>query len=94
MLFRSVHGHYRMRVTGSLGTAEVDWAYHRLTVTTHSRETWDEPLEGAQRPAQYFFDAVLAGQEPVITTSASLLATEVALKAQRSAEAGGALQQF
>lgn len=89
-----VHGHYRMRVTGSLGTAEVDWAYHRLTVTTHDRETWDEPLEAAQRPAQYFFDAVLAGQEPVITTAASLLATEVALKAQRSAESAGALQEF
>ena len=89
-----VHGHYRMRVTGSLGTAEIDWAYHRLTVTTHDRETWDEPLDAQQRPAQYFFDAVLAGQEPEISTTASLLATEVALKAQLSGESDGAVQQF
>lgn len=89
-----VHGHYRMRVTGSLGTAEIDWAYHRLTVTTHERETWEEPLEPPQRPAQYFFDALLAGQEPQIGTAASLLATEVALKAQRSAEQAGAVHRF
>ena len=57
----NVHGHYRMRVTGTLGTAEIDWAYHRLTVTTHDRETWDEPLGPARRPAQYFFDALSAG---------------------------------
>lgn len=89
-----VHGHYRMRVTGSLGTAEVDWAYHRLTVTTHDRETWDDPLGSPLRPAQYFFDAVLAEQEPEITTAASLLATEVALKAQLSSGYGGLPQQF
>ncbi|GAA1485263.1 Gfo/Idh/MocA family protein [Brachybacterium fresconis] len=89
-----VHGHYRMRVTGSLGTAEVDWAYHRLTVTTHDRETWDEPLGPAQRPAQYFFDALLAGEQPEITTAASLRATEIALKAQFSAGKGGAPQHF
>ena len=89
-----VHGHYRMRVTGTLGTAEIDWAYHRLTVTTHDREIWDEPLGPARRPAQYFFDALSAGEQPEITTAASLLATEVALKAQLSAEHGGAPQRF
>lgn len=89
-----VHGHYRMRVTGSLGTAEVDWAYHRLTVTTHDRESWDEPLGPVQRPAQYFFDALLAGEQPEITTAASLRATEIALKAQFSAGHGGAPQHF
>lgn len=89
-----VHGHYRMRLTGSQGTAEVDWAYGRLTVTTHDRPTWEEPLGDAQRPAQYFFDALLAGREPEVTTAASLLATNVALKAQLSAEAGGTVQSF
>lgn len=89
-----VHGHYRMRVTGEKGTAEVDWAYHRLMVTTHDRPTWEEPLEPAPRPAQYFFDALLAGRDPEITTAASLQATEVALKAQQSAESGGALRGF
>lgn len=89
-----VHGHYRMRVTGAQGTAEVDWAYHRLTVTTHDRPTWEEPLGPAQRPAQYFFDALLEGRAPEVSTIASLQATEVALLAQRSAEAGGAAQSF
>lgn len=89
-----VHGHYRMRVTGALGTAEVDWAYHRLTATTHDRPTWEEPLGPAQRPAQYFFDALLGGREPAVTTAASLQATEVALKAQISARDGGAPQGF
>lgn len=89
-----VHGHYRMRVTGSEGTAEVDWAYNRLSVTTHSRGTWEVPLGQPQRPAQYFFDAVLAGEQPEISTTASLLATEVALKAQLSGEENGSPQQF
>ena len=89
-----VHGHYRMRVTGSKGTAEVDWAYHRLTVTTHDRPHWEEPLGPAQRPAQYFFDALLAGEEPEVSTAASLQATEIALKAQASALHAGVPQAF
>lgn len=89
-----VHGHYRMRVTGALGTAELDWAYGRLTVTTHDRATWEEPIGEAQRPAQYFFDALLEGQEPEVSTEASLLATEVALKAQRSAESDGMPERY
>lgn len=86
-----VHGHYRMRLAGTRGTAELDWAYQSLTVTTHDRPTWSEPLDPGQRPAQYFFDALLAGREPEITTAASLLATRVALTAQASADAGGEL---
>lgn len=90
-----VHGHYRMRVTGSEGTAEVNWAYDRLSVTTHDRGTWEVPLDPPRRrPAQYFFDALLAGEEPEVSTTASLLATEIALKAQLSAERHGSPQQF
>lgn len=89
-----VHGHYRMRVTGSEGTAEVDWAYGRLSVTTHGRGTWEVPLGPPQRPAQYFFDAMLAGEQPEISTAASLLATEIALKAQLSGDQHGSRQQF
>lgn len=89
-----VHGHYRMRVTGTRGTAEVDWAYRRLTVTTHDRASWEPPLPEAPRPAQYFFDALRDGRAPQITTAASLLATEVALNAQASAEAGGEVRSF
>lgn len=89
-----VHGHYRMRITGSEGTAEVDWAHHHLTVTTHDRPRWEVPLGPAQRPAQYFFDALLVGDEPEVTTAASLQATEIALKAQQSAMDAGAPQAF
>lgn len=89
-----VHGHYRMRLTGSEGTAELDWAYNTLTVATHDREPWQEPLKDAHRPAAYFFDALAAGAEPEIGTAASLLATRVALLAQRSADAGGFPEPF
>lgn len=89
-----VHGHYRMRVAGSEGTAELDWAYHSLRVATHQRGTWEEPLGEPVRPAAYFFDALEAGEEPQISTAASLLATRVALLAQRSAETGGAQQHW
>src|SRR5690625_6874194 len=75
-----------MRLTGSEGTAELDWAYNTLTVATHDRETWQEDLPEPQRPAAYFFDAVQADREPEISTATSLLATRVALLAQRSAE--------
>ena len=89
-----VHGHYRMRVTGSEGTAELDWAYDRLEVTTHSRGTWEIPLGRQVRPAKYFFDAVMKGEEPEISTRSSLLATRVALTAQESARQGGTLQRW
>lgn len=89
-----VHGHYRMRIAGSEGTAELDWAYHSLRVTTHERRTWDVPLGQPRRPAQYFFDAIDAGVEPEVSTASSLLATKVALLAQRSADAGGRQQSW
>ena len=89
-----VHGHYRFRVTGTQGTAELDWAHQRLSVTTHERAARDAPLPAAPRPAQYFFDALREGREPEITTAASLLATEVALSARASAEAGGEPRRF
>src|SRR5699024_10029173 len=89
-----LHGHYRMRVTGSEGTAELDWAYHSLRGATHDRDTWEEPLGQAVRPAAYFFDAIEAGREPKVSTAASLLATRVALLAQRSVETGGAPQHW
>ncbi|WP_053204210.1 Gfo/Idh/MocA family protein [Jiangella muralis] len=85
-----LHGHYRMRLTGSRGTAELDWAYGTLQAATHDRAPWSEPLPSGRPPAAYFFDAVAAGAEPEISTAASLLATRVALLAQASADAGGA----
>lgn len=85
-----VHGRYRMRLTGTEGTAELDWAHHALTVETHRRPLRKIELPAARPPAAYFFDAVAAGIEPEITTAQSLLATRVALLAQASADAGGA----
>lgn len=86
-----VHGHYRMRLTGTEGTAELDWAYDSLTVATHTRRSWSEPLDAIPvRPARYFFDALHRGVEPEITTEASLLATQVAIAAGESAGATGA----
>ncbi|SDS51057.1 Gfo/Idh/MocA family protein [Jiangella sp. DSM 45060] len=84
-----LHGHYRMRLTGSRGTAELDWAYGTVQVATHDRAPWSEPLPPGRPPAAYFFDAVAAGAEPEISTAASLLATRVALLAQASADSGG-----
>ncbi|WP_277050822.1 Gfo/Idh/MocA family protein [Ruania albidiflava] len=89
-----IHGHYRMRLTGSEGTAELDWAYNTLTVATHDRAPWQQELGPAHRPAAYFFDALADGAEPSIGTSASLLATRVALLAQRSAAHGGRPEPF
>ncbi len=86
----AVHGHYRMRLTGSAGTAELDWAYDTLSVETHERPRHQVALPRGRRPAAYFFDAIAAGAEPEITTAQSLLATRVALLAQDSADHGGA----
>lgn len=82
----ALHGHYRMRLTGSEGTAEIDWGYETLTVATHDRPDWTEPLTPLLRPMQFFFDAIIAGTEPDVSTEASLLATRVALLAQQSAD--------
>lgn len=89
-----LHGHYRMRVTGSEGTAELDWAYHSLRVATHSQKDWEEPLPEPIRGAKYFFDAVEGGFEPEVTTRDSITAQRIALLAQRSAEANGALENW
>lgn len=89
-----VHGHYRMRLTGSEGTAELDWVYGTLHVETHRRARHTVGLPAPVRPAAYFFDALEAGHEPVITTAQSLRATRVALLAQVSADQDGAPQAW
>ncbi|HVX44018.1 MAG TPA: Gfo/Idh/MocA family oxidoreductase [Mycobacteriales bacterium] len=79
------HGDYRMRLTGTDGTAELLWKDDVLTVATHSRPPWNEPLPPRIRPAQDFFDALLAGRSPVISAADTFAATRVALLAQESA---------
>lgn len=84
-----IPGHYRMRLTGSLGTAEIDWAHNSLTVATHDRATWTEPLASTRTVYASYFDALLAGQSPEISTAAALAATKISLLAQQSAGEGG-----
>lgn len=83
-----VHGHYRMRLIGTEGTAEIDWAYHQVAVTTHDRARWQEPLPAKPRPVQFFFDALRSGTTPAVTTQDSLRVTKLALLGQRSADLG------
>jgi predicted dehydrogenase len=80
------HGDYQMRLVGTEGTAELRWKDNELTVGTHVRPPRQEPLPSRQRPAQEFFDALLAGRRPQITAEASIAATRLALLAQQSAE--------
>lgn len=88
------HGHYRMRLVGTRGTAELDWARHQLDVVTDDRPPWTEELPPGLRPAEEFFTALLAGRDPEVTTAISIAATRVALLAQRSADSGGTLETW
>lgn len=89
-----IHGHYRMRVTGTLGTAEVDWAHGTLHVGTHGQDWKAIELPPGRRPAEYFFTALATGTDPEISTGASLLATRVALLGQASADDDGSPRTF
>ena len=89
-----VHGDYRMRLTGTRGTAELYWAQGRLVATTTDRAPWEVELPPGRRPAEEALDAFVAGREPEVATAASLAATRVALLAQASADAGGTVQDW
>ncbi|WP_410790172.1 Gfo/Idh/MocA family protein [Kribbella sp. C-35] len=84
-----VHGDYRMKLVGTEGTAELLWARNRLVLTTTDLAPHDVPLPAGHRPAELVLKALAAGNEPDITTERGLLATRLALLAQRSAENGG-----
>ena len=86
----SLHGDYRMRITGTTGTAELFWARNRLVVTTDTAPTHEVPLPPGLRPAEQAVRALAAGDEPAATTRDGLLATRVALLAQESASLGSA----
>jgi predicted dehydrogenase len=90
----AVHGHYRMQVIGSEGTAEVDWARHLVTVTTHSAAERTVALPAPVRPVQFFFDALRSGQTPAVTAEQSIQVSRIALAAQHSADHGGAWNTF
>ncbi len=81
-----LHGDYRMKLTGTEGTAELQWARHRLILTTTSKAPYDVPLPTGYRPAELPLQALADGKEPEVSTSQSLLVTRLALLAQQSAE--------
>jgi predicted dehydrogenase len=90
----AVHGHYRMRLIGTEGSADLDWAEHVLKITTHHTAERIVELPDPLRPVQFFFDALRAGQPPAVTTAESILATRIALTAQLSADHDGAWEAF
>lgn len=78
------HGSYRLCLTGSEGTAVVDWARHTLTLTTNSVPARVSEHRPQERPMKAYFDSIVGGEPPEVGTAASLLATEAALAARRS----------
>jgi predicted dehydrogenase len=81
----SLHGDYRLRVTGTAGTAELLWARQSLVLTTSTKPTHEVALPTGLRPAENALHALSRGQLPDISTRESILATRLALLAQRSA---------
>ncbi|TWD84671.1 putative dehydrogenase [Kribbella amoyensis] len=88
------HGQYRMRLTGTSGTAELDWALGTLAVVTRDRDVHHPELGAPVRPAEDFLTALVAGRHPEVGTADSLVATRIALLAQLSADTGGVPQNW
>ncbi|MBL8589793.1 MAG: Gfo/Idh/MocA family oxidoreductase [Methylobacteriaceae bacterium] len=83
------HGDYAMRVTGTLGRADVDFARNVLSVEAHDRAAFQPPLPDAESPARYAFDHLAKGAPLAITAQESVRATRLSLLAQQSAREGG-----
>lgn len=88
------HGDYRMRLTGTRGTAELLWARGRLTAVTEVRAPYEVPLPPGRRPAEEALTAFAAGTVPEVDTAQSIAVTRVALLAQLSADEGGTLHRW
>jgi predicted dehydrogenase len=84
----AVHGDYQMRLVGTEGVAELFWARRKLVLTTNTQQTHDVELPAGFRSAEKTLGALARGETPEITTHDSLLATRLALLAQRSADSG------
>jgi predicted dehydrogenase len=80
------HGDYRMRLTGTLGTADLKWRERRLTVATDARPPRDVALRPPARAAEAVFDALLKGEPLEPDLDDSLEATRLALLAQQAAD--------
>ncbi|MCS7477706.1 Gfo/Idh/MocA family protein [Umezawaea endophytica] len=88
------HGDYRMRLTGTEGTAELLWARGELTATTNDRPLWTVPLPEGGRPAADALVAFATGRVPRVGTAESVTATRIALLAQDSADNGGVVHRW
>ncbi|MEU6849104.1 Gfo/Idh/MocA family oxidoreductase [Actinacidiphila alni] len=86
------HGDYRMRLSGTRGTAELFWAQGRLVAVTDERPPYEVPLPRGRRPAADALAAFAEGRDPEVGTAASLAASRVALLAQESADSGGTVR--
>lgn len=83
------HGDYAMRISGTLGRADVDFARNTLTIETAVHPAFQQPLQPGQPPARYAFDHLAKGLPLSISSADSLRATRLALLAQQSASNGG-----
>lgn len=83
------HGRYHMRLTGTKGVAELDWAAKQLSVETHDEPMWYPELDVGLRPAQQPLSALRDGRVPEVDTDASVRATRIALLAAHSSAGNG-----
>lgn len=88
------HGHYRMRVTGTAATVEVDWVKQTVHLVTAEADAHPLLLPRGQRPAEDAIAAIRAGRPGEVTTAASIDATRLALLAARSAQRGGVAESW
>lgn len=83
-------GRYQLRITGDRGVIELDFAEPRPSIVS-DLAVGDLPDAAGKRPAEEFFDALLAGRPPEVGTAESLAATRIALLGARSAAEGGTI---
>jgi predicted dehydrogenase len=82
------HGDYRIVLTGTMGTAELRYGRGGVTVATHQRPPRELQLPAPYPAARDFFDAVLGGTSPRITTDEVVAATRVVITAQTHSNEG------
>lgn len=81
-------GDYAMRVTGTLGRADIDFIGNVLTIETREQPVHRVALPPLVGPAAYAFDHLISGAPLAISTADSLKATRLALLAGESAATG------
>lgn len=82
------HGDYRMVITGTRGTAELQFARNELILVTDTEPPHSVSLPPLQYVEDDFFQAVIAEREQALRTEEILTATRVALLAQENANTG------